>query len=50
MESELERCNGKWAGDVMESELEISKQYTIRISNRFAALENLIDSKDINRT
>jgi len=40
-----ERCNLK-----KESELEVRKQYMINISNRFAALENLIDSKDINRT
>jgi hypothetical protein len=26
------------------------KQYQIEISNRFAALENLIDNKDINRS
>ena len=26
-----------------------NKQYQIKISNRFAALENLHDSKDINR-
>jgi hypothetical protein len=31
------------------SELEVRKWYQIEISNRFAALENLIDSKDINR-
>jgi hypothetical protein len=31
------------------NELEIKKQYQINISNRFAALENLSDSKDINR-
>jgi len=30
-------------------ELEVRKQYHIKISNRFAALENLRDSKDINR-
>jgi hypothetical protein len=29
-------------------ELEVRKQYVIKISNRFAAVENLIDSKDIN--
>ena len=40
-----ERCNLK-----KESELEVRKQYMIKISNRFAALENLNDSKDINRT
>ena len=31
------------------SELEVRKQYQIKISNRFAALENLNGSKDINR-
>ena len=31
------------------NELEIRKQYQIEISNRFAALENLSDSEDINR-
>ena len=29
-------------------ELEVRKQYEIKISNRFATLENLSDSKDIN--
>jgi len=32
------------------SELEVRKQYQIEISNRFAALENLNDSEDINKT
>ena len=31
-------------------ELEVRKQYLIEISNKFAALENLIESEDINRT
>jgi hypothetical protein len=31
------------------SELEVRKQYQIKISNQFAALENLNDSEDINR-
>jgi len=31
------------------NELEARKQYQIEISNRFAALENLSDGKDINR-
>ena len=31
------------------SELELRKQYQIKISNRFAALEILNGSKDINR-
>ena len=30
-------------------ELMVRKQYQIKISKRFAALENLSDSKDINR-
>jgi hypothetical protein len=30
------------------NELEVRKQCQIKISNRFAALENLSDSKDIN--
>jgi len=30
-------------------ELEVVKQYQIKISNRFAAWENLSDSEDINR-
>jgi len=40
-----EGCNLK-----NESVLEVRKQYMINISNRFAALENLNDSKDIKRT
>ena len=31
------------------NELEVRKQYQTEISNRFAALENLSDRKDINR-
>jgi len=31
------------------NELEVSKQYQIEITNRFAALENLSDDEDINR-
>jgi len=31
------------------NELEVRKQYQIEITNRFAALENLSDGKDINR-
>jgi hypothetical protein len=30
-------------------ELEVRKQYQIKISNRFAALDNLSDSENINR-
>jgi hypothetical protein len=29
------------------NELEVRKQYRIKISNRYAALENLCDSEDI---
>ena len=31
------------------NELDVRKQYQIGISNKFAALENLSDSEDINR-
>jgi hypothetical protein len=31
------------------NELEVRKQYQIKISKRFAALDNLSDSEDINR-
>jgi len=31
------------------NELEVRKQYDIKISNRFATLENIWDSEDINR-
>jgi len=31
------------------NELEVRKQYQIEITNRFAALENIIDGEDINR-
>ena len=31
------------------NELEVRKQYQIEITNRFAALENLSDGKDIHR-
>jgi len=31
------------------NEMEVRKQYKIKISNMFAALENLSDSEDINR-
>ena len=32
------------------NELEVRKQYQIEITNRFAALENLNDDEDVNRT
>ena len=31
------------------NEMEVKKQYQIKILSRFSALENLSDSKDINR-
>jgi hypothetical protein len=31
------------------NELEVRTQYQVKISNRFAALENLNDNEDINR-
>ena len=31
------------------NELEVRKQYPIKVSNKFAALENLSDGEDINR-
>jgi hypothetical protein len=35
--------------DLISSELEVRKQYQLKISNRYAALENLNVSEDINR-
>jgi hypothetical protein len=32
------------------NELEVRKQYKIEVTNRFAALENLSDSEDMNRS
>jgi hypothetical protein len=43
--TDLERFNHKKL-----SELEDKKQLQIELSNRFAALENLIDSEDINKS
>ena len=31
------------------NDLEVGKEYQVEITNRFAALENLSDDKDINR-
>jgi hypothetical protein len=31
------------------NEVESKRQYQVKISNRFAALENLVDDMDINR-
>jgi hypothetical protein len=42
--SDVERFNLKKL-----SEMEVRKQFQIELSNRFSALENLNDSKDINR-
>ena len=35
--------------DLISEELQVIKQYQIKISNMFAALENLNDSKNRNR-
>jgi len=43
------KCDGERFNLRKVNELEVRKQYQITIPNRFAALENLIDSKDINR-
>ena len=36
-------------GRYLVSELEVRTQYQVEISNRFAALENLNDSEDLNK-
>jgi hypothetical protein len=41
---DVERCNLRKL-----NKLEVRKLYQVEISNRFAALENLDDSEDINR-
>jgi hypothetical protein len=41
---DVERYNLRWL-----NELEFRKQYQIEITNRFAAVENLIYDEDINR-
>jgi hypothetical protein len=38
-----------WGGLGKLNELKVRKQYYIKISNRFVALENLSDSEDINK-
>jgi hypothetical protein len=43
-QADVERFN-----NMKLSELEVRTQYQIKISNRVAALENLYDSRDINR-
>jgi hypothetical protein len=35
--------------DAISNKLEVRKEYQIKIRNGYAALENLNDSKDINR-
>jgi hypothetical protein len=42
--TDLERLNLKKL-----SKMEVRKQFQIEVSNRFAALENLSESEDINR-
>jgi hypothetical protein len=43
------KFDGQRFNHVKLNELEVSKQHQIKISNRFAALENLSDCEDINR-
>jgi len=45
-----QKCDGERFNLRKLNELEVRKQYQIEITNRFAALENLNDSKDITRT
>jgi hypothetical protein len=45
-----QRLNGQRFKLRKRNELEVRKQYQIEITNRFAALENLNDDEDINRT
>jgi len=44
-----QKCDGVRFNLRRLNELEVRKQYHSEISNRFAALENLIDGQDINR-
>jgi len=46
---EAQKFNGERCNLRKLNELEVRKQYQIEITNRFAALENLNDVKDINR-
>jgi len=50
---------GKWAAQRLDrqrfnlsklNDLEVRKQYQIDITNRFAALQNLNEDEDVNRT
>jgi uncharacterized FlaG/YvyC family protein len=44
-----QKSDGERFNLVKPNELEVRKEYQIEISNRFAASENLCDSKDIKR-
>ena len=44
-----QKCDGERFNLRRLNELEVRKQYHSEISNRFAALQNLIDGQDINR-
>ena len=44
-----QKCDGERFNFRKLNELEFRKHYQIEISNRFAALEHLSDSEDINR-
>ena len=44
-----QKCDEKRFNLRKLNELEVRKQYKIDITNRFAALENLSDSEDMNR-
>jgi hypothetical protein len=46
---EAQKSDGERLNLKKLNELEVRNQYQIKISNRFAALENLSDGKDINR-
>ena len=49
MQKLSQKTNGKRFNLRKLNEPEVRKEQQIEISNRFAALENLSDSKDINR-
>jgi hypothetical protein len=48
------QASHKFDGEIFNlkklNDLDVRKQYQIEIKNRFAALENLSDDEDINRT
>jgi hypothetical protein len=46
---EIEKCDVERCDLKNLSELEVKKQHHVNISNRSAALENLSDSKKVNR-